>query len=76
MKTIELTKQEYKVALLIEIGHKNKKISLLMGISEKTVSTYIIRIYKRIKLPSENNVYVLVNELNRMRLLDEREVQH
>lgn len=68
----KLSKQEYKVCKLIEKGYKNKKIAEMLELSEKTISTYIARIYRKIKLSSENNVIILIQTLNKYFLLEER----
>ena len=73
MKKLKLSKQEYNVAKLIEKGHKNKKIAEMLELNEKTISTYIMRIYKKIKLSSDNNVIILIKTLNKDFLLEDRE---
>ena len=73
MKKIKpLSNREYEIAKLISKGHKNKKIAEMLDLSEKTTATYLGRIYRKIKLSSQNNVHVLVKTLNRYRLLKGR----
>lgn len=60
-KPIKLSKQEEKVVRFIKAGLKNKEIANVMNLSEKTVSSYIYRIYKKINLNRKANVIMLIS---------------
>lgn len=70
---MKLSPQEYKVVKLIEKGYRNTKVAQMMEINEKTVSTYLRRIYVKIGLNPENNIYFFITELQRLHLLDDRD---
>ena len=51
-KRDRLSSREYQVAMAILSYHKNKNIAYLLGINEKTVSTYKARIFKKLEINS------------------------
>ena len=56
----KLSKRESKVLSLIKDGMKNKDIAKSLGLSEKSIGTYVLRIYNKIGLSMEKNRYALV----------------
>lgn len=68
---LKLSNQEYLVAELTDKGYRNHRISQEMDIHEKTVSTYLRRLYKKSGLAPEYNVHALLIRLKEMGLLNE-----
>lgn len=66
---MKLSNQEYLVVQLMDKGHRNLRIAKEMNINEKTVSTYMRRIYIKSGLAPEYNVHALLIRLKKMRLL-------
>lgn len=58
----KLSKREAQVLLCLKDGLKNKGISITLDISEKTVSTYILRLRAKLDVKQHQNVYILVTE--------------
>ncbi len=56
----KLSKRESEVLGLIKDGMKNKGIAVNLGLNEKTVYTYILRLYKKLGLDTDKNRYALV----------------
>jgi DNA-binding CsgD family transcriptional regulator len=47
-----LSAREYQTAICILEGHRNTDIARLLGINEKTVSTYKCRLFRKFKIKS------------------------
>jgi len=58
ISTVKLSKRESEVLKLISTGKSNKEISQDLGISDKTVSTYKLRLLKKL---GAKNVVDLIN---------------
>ena len=56
----KLSKQEVKVLQHLKTGLRMGEAGLLMGLSPKTVGTYIRRIKIKLNLPLHTNTYILV----------------
>jgi DNA-binding NarL/FixJ family response regulator len=54
------SRREKEVARLVSKGMTNRQISRELGIAEKTVETYMHRIFKRAELRSRSELAVLV----------------
>lgn len=59
---MKLSKRELEIALLLKEGAKNRDIALKLEIDQKTVSTYITRIRKKVGLSQDVNTYIIVKE--------------
>ncbi len=59
-KIKKLSTQEITVLELIQKGFKNKEISNTMGLNEKTVSTYLLRVKRKLGVPNNRNSHFLV----------------
>jgi DNA-binding NarL/FixJ family response regulator len=73
-KQFKLSDREHLVGTLMMKGYRNNKIALMLGLSEKTISTYVIRINIKAGLSIKNrlNTYAIVNKLNELSLLEPR----
>lgn len=56
----KLSKNESIVLSHLKTGLRNREIAEAMGISEKTVSTYALRIRTKIGLNNDANMYLIV----------------
>ncbi len=65
----KLSKREKQVLRCIKLGFKNKLIAKTLKINEKTVSTYVKRIYSKLDLYTGNNVYILIDQAIKLKLL-------
>jgi DNA-binding CsgD family transcriptional regulator len=73
-----LSPREHDVATLLQQGARNEEIAEKLGISNKTVSTMVTRIYQKAGIPTKKNTYSLVRTLEKEGLLEplkEEEVQ-
>ena len=61
-KIKKLSMQEHCVVYLMSLGHKNKMIAAIIGINEKTVSTYVSRIKTKLCVDSSKNIYILITK--------------
>ncbi len=61
----KLSKRESTVLTCIKNGMKNKEISGFLGISDKSVSTYVLRIHTKLSVGVEKNRYALVMSAKR-----------
>ncbi|WNH10089.1 response regulator transcription factor [Thalassobellus suaedae] len=59
-KQIKLSKRETTVVQFMAAGMKNKTIAETLDINEKTVSTYILRLKKKLGLVNNDNSYIVV----------------
>lgn len=60
MTTKKLSKQENQILKGLKNGLKNREIAESLLLSEKTVSTYVLRIRKKLGIDQDKNVYYLV----------------
>ena len=65
----ELTKREKSVLRYIKLGWKNKDIAYILNINEKTVSTYVSRVYDKVGVQRRNNVYRLVTRAIELKII-------
>jgi len=56
----KLSKRETEIINLMSKGFNNKKISVLLEINQKTVSTYVQRIRTKLELEADSNAYIVV----------------
>lgn len=61
-----LSRQQHDIIVLVRAGLKNKDIATAMGLSIKTTSTHLMRIYEKFGLDSSKNVYYLITKLEEM----------
>lgn len=61
-----LSKQEAIIFLKYKEGLRGKEIAEEMGISQKTVGTYFMRIRKKCGVHPEWNLYKAINEIDRI----------
>ena len=67
-----LSKEEYKVMVLLKKGYRNVAIAKELGIVTNTVGTYIRRIKIKLELDLEVNVYLLVQTAIDYKLFNKR----
>ena len=70
---VKLSNREYEVAVFMAKGFRNLRISKEMNLNEKTISTYMRRIYVKSGLAPEYNVHALIIRLMNMGLLRREE---
>tara|TARA_R110000803_G_scaffold78075_3_gene143125 strand:- start:8190 stop:8732 length:543 start_codon:yes stop_codon:yes gene_type:complete len=63
-----LSLREYQVAGLLKEGHRNLYIAKEMGVSEKTISSFVRRIYNKCGLDTIYNVHMLLVQLEELGL--------
>lgn len=56
----KLSQRETQIVNYMSKGFNNKTISLLISIDQKTVSTYVQRIRKKLELDKNCNAYLIV----------------
>lgn len=61
----QLSKREVEVFNLLKKGHCNNSIAEIIGINEKTVSTYLRRMKEKFEIPAKKNTYHVVNLIER-----------
>ncbi|WP_157209176.1 response regulator transcription factor [Mariniflexile maritimum] len=74
MEIKKLSKRELAVLKLIQKGYKNKTISKELGLNEKTVSTYVARIKKKLNVPLGYNSHYMVSKAVKLKILEEVEL--
>jgi len=62
-KTIKLSKREQQVISHLAEGHKIQAVANILNISNKTVSTFVRRIRKKVGVSNKKNLYYLMNKL-------------
>lgn len=63
MGTVKLSKREYQILCLMKEGLLNKQIAKRLGISEKTVSTYISRMRLKMGINQVNAYYMVAHAI-------------
>lgn len=58
----KLSRRETQVLNLLKEGNKNKAIANALTVNEKTISTYILRLRKKIGVEVHKNTYFLVTQ--------------
>lgn len=61
-ETKKFSSRELEVLNLIASGKKNLGISKELGVNEKTVSTYVMRLKKKLGVSSNANAFILIKE--------------
>ena len=61
-----LSKKEHDVITLIKAGYKNKQICEILSLNQRTVSTYVTKVYRKFDFDKTKNVYWLINKLEKM----------
>lgn len=56
----KLSKKETATLKNLKAGLRNREIALAMEVSEKTISTYSLRIRKKLDLDNNANTYLIV----------------
>jgi len=69
-KKIKLSKRELVVLELLKAGMKNREIAKEIEVNEKTVSTYILRVRKKLNVDKKYNVYYLVSKALELELIN------
>ncbi len=69
-KKIKLSKRELVVLELLKLGMKNREIAKEIEVNEKTVSTYILRVRKKLNVDKKYNVYYLVSKALELELIN------
>jgi len=64
-----LSKREQEVAMLLKAGHRSNKIAKLLAMNEKTVGTYVSRIYTKCNIDRSKNLYYLINKVVELEIL-------
>jgi DNA-binding CsgD family transcriptional regulator len=62
----KLSNREVEVLRLLSNGKKNSEISKILGLNEKTISTYKLRLLKKLNV---SNLVDLVNKANNLVLV-------
>ncbi|WP_339918208.1 helix-turn-helix domain-containing protein [Yeosuana marina] len=70
MEIVKLSKLELVVLKFIQKGYKNKTISKELGLNEKTVSTFVARIKKKMDVTSGYNSHYIVSKAVKLKILD------
>ncbi len=69
-KKRKLSKRELVVLELLKLGMKNREIAKEIEVNEKTVSTYILRVRKKLNVDKKYNVYYLVSKALELELIN------
>tara|TARA_R110000868_G_scaffold144542_1_gene363794 strand:- start:5618 stop:5854 length:237 start_codon:yes stop_codon:yes gene_type:complete len=65
-----LSKRELEVLSCIQRGMKNREAAKELNISEKTISTYVMRVKKKLGIENKYNNYFLVTKAISLGYLD------
>ncbi|HMC01375.1 MAG TPA: LuxR C-terminal-related transcriptional regulator [Flavobacteriaceae bacterium] len=71
LKNLPLSKRELEVVLMLRQGLRNKDIARKLHLVDKSVSTYIRRIYKKINLSPDLNIYALITTLEKKGIFED-----
>lgn len=71
-KLDQLSGREYEISVLVSAGRTNQQIARLLGLSHKTVETYLARIFKKLSICSRAQLAALVGRSQSNSLLSTR----
>jgi DNA-binding NarL/FixJ family response regulator len=55
-----LSKREMETAVLVSVGRTNQQIAHTLGLSQKTVETYLTRIFRKLNVCSRSQIATLI----------------
>ena len=70
-----LTRRQRDVTLLVSRGATNREIGRALGLSERTVETYITRILRQLQLRSRTELAVWANSHRQLGTMTEESIQ-
>ena len=64
-----LSKREHDLAILLKAGLKSKDAAKELGLNQKTIGTYLDRIYKKCGVGKDRNLYYVIKKADELGLL-------
>jgi DNA-binding NarL/FixJ family response regulator len=62
-----LSKREMETAVLVSVGRTNQQIAHTLGLSQKTVETYLTRIFRKLNVCSRSQIATLIGRSESIR---------
>lgn len=66
----KLSPRQREVLLLMKKGMRNNEIAETLDLDSRTVSTVVVRIYKKYGIDAKKNTYYLIDTLDKRGVLD------